>query len=56
MAIQLDLKEIEEGILNPLNEILMISYGTEIYRQILLSLERIVRDLEKRHSNSIFWQ
>ena len=56
MAIQLDLKEIEEGILAPLNEILQISYGTEVYRQILLSLEQIVRDLEKQHSKNVFWQ
>ncbi len=56
MAVQLDLKDVEEGILTPLNEILLICYGTEVYRQILLNLEQIIRDLEKRHAKKISWQ
>lgn len=56
MAINVKLKEIEEGILTPLTEILLMCYGTDMYRQILLSLERIIKDLEKRQAKEIFWQ
>ncbi len=56
MVLKLDLQEIEEGILTPLNEILLISYGTEIYRQILLNIEQIVKDLERQHEKKTSWQ
>lgn len=57
MVIRLDLKEIEKGILNPLNEILLLSYGTEIYHEILKNIERIVKEMEDQHSvTSKSWQ
>lgn len=56
MVIKLCLKEIEDGLLTPLNEILLLSYGTEIYQQILRNIEDIVKDLEKQHLNRTSWQ
>ncbi len=50
------IKDIEERILVPLNEILVLSYGTEVYRQILLNIERIIHDLERRRLLTKIWQ
>ncbi len=50
------IKDIEERILLPLNEILVLSYGTEVYRQILLNIERIIHDLERRRLLTKIWQ
>jgi len=53
---KLNLKDIKDSILNPLNEILLLSYGTEVYQQILLDIEKIVKDLEKQHLSNQLWQ
>jgi hypothetical protein len=55
-VVRLDIKDIQESILEPLNEILLLSYGTEVYRQILGDIEQIVKELEKQHQAKHFWQ
>ena len=54
--VKLSVKDIQDSILIPLNEVLLLSYGTEVYRQILLDIEKIVRDLEHQHVSNKLWQ
>ena len=54
--LKLDIKDIQDSILEPLNEILLLSYGTEIYRQILIDIEKIIKELEEQHHINKSWQ
>ncbi len=53
--LKLNIKDIQDSILVPLNEVLLLSYGTDVYRQILLDIEKIVRDLENQHVTAKLW-
>jgi hypothetical protein len=55
-VVKLDIKDIQEGILQPLNEILLLSYGTEVYRQILVDIQQIIKELERQHQANNLWQ
>ncbi len=52
----MDLRDIRESILQPLNEILLLSYGTDVYRQILVNIEHIINELEQQHKQNSQWQ
>ncbi len=54
--VRLNLQDIQESILEPLNEILLLSYGTEVYRQILVDIEQIIKELERQHQVNKLWQ
>ncbi len=54
--LRLDIKDIQDSILAPLNEILLLSYGTEVYRQILIDIEKIIKELESQHQVDNLWQ
>lgn len=54
--VRLDISEIQDNILEPLNEILLLSYGTEVYHQILLDIEKTIKELEKQHHVENLWQ
>ncbi len=52
----LDIKDIQDCIIEPLNEILLLAYGTEVYRQILVDIEKIIKELECQHQVDNLWQ
>ncbi len=56
MVSKANLREIEDKVLNPLNEILLLSYGTELYRLILHKIEKTVYHLEKQKLIYRRWQ
>jgi len=35
MLLKINIRDIEDSVLNPLNEILLLSYGTDVYKIIL---------------------
>ena len=51
-----NLNEFQNNILNSLNEILLLVYGTEAYHQILSAIKKAVKDTEHRHKTTKFWQ
>ncbi len=56
MMLKVNIKDIENRVLNPLNEILLLSYGTDVYKIILGRIEKTVLALEKQHTNYKRWQ
>ena len=56
MMLKVNIKDIENRVLNPLNEILLLSYGTDVYKVILGKIEKTVLALEKQHLNYKRWQ
>jgi len=56
MLLKVNIRDIEDSVLNPLNEILLLSYGTDMYRMILGRIEKIVTALEKQHLIYRRWQ
>ncbi len=56
MLVRINIRDIEDRVLNPLNEILLLSYGTDMYKQILGRIEKIVTTLESQHLIYKRWQ
>lgn len=56
MVLRIDIRDIEDKVLSPLNEILLLSYGTEMYKHILGRIEKIVTTLESQHLIYKRWQ
>ena len=56
MLLRINIRDIEDRVLNPLNEILLLSYGTDMYKQILGRIEKIVTTLESQHTIYKRWQ
>ena len=54
--LRVNIREIEDSVLNPLNEILLLSYGTDVYKTILDKIEKIVIALERQHLIYKRWQ
>ena len=48
--------ELQNNILNSLNEILLLVYGTDAYHEILSAIKKAVHDTEQRHKTTRFWQ
>jgi hypothetical protein len=48
MTVQIDKSQLEDMILNPLNSILLLSYGSEIYKKVEREIQRIVTVLEQK--------
>jgi len=40
---------LEDELINPLNNILMVSYGTDQFNDVTASVQRIVATLERHH-------
>ncbi len=49
MTVKVDISQLEDQVLNPLNGILMLSYGSDTYKEIEQEIRRIVAVLEKKH-------
>lgn len=49
MLAQINVARLEDEILNPLNDILMVAYGTSLYGTVEKEVRRIVCVLEKEH-------
>jgi uncharacterized radical SAM superfamily protein len=47
MSAQINVAQLEYKVLNPLNDILMPTYGTKLYRGMEKEVRRIVTVLEK---------
>lgn len=45
---EMDIKEIEDEVLKPLNDILLLSYGTEVYGQVLDKIKKTIYTLEQQ--------
>jgi len=56
MLLKVNIRDIEDSVLNPLNEILLLSYGTDVYKIILNKIEKIVTALERQHLIYKRWQ
>jgi hypothetical protein len=50
-----EFSQIEQELLLPLKEFLLIAYGTDTYRQVLKSLEQMIIELELQHKSYIRW-
>jgi hypothetical protein len=53
--VSFDMEQIEQDILCPLNEVLVVAYGTPEYRAILKALEQMVIGLEAQHKPFRRW-
>jgi hypothetical protein len=49
MLAKINIAQLEDELLNPLNDILMLTYGTRLYRTVEKEISRIVAALEKEH-------
>ncbi len=49
MTIKIDISKLEDRILNPLNNILLLSYGNNVYRDVEKQIRQVIRVLEKKH-------
>ena len=47
MWLRINIKQLEDKILNPLNDILIMAYGSEFYSPLEKEVRRIVNVLEK---------
>ena len=57
MTLKVNIEDIENRVLDPLNEILLLSYGTDVYKAILRKIEHDIRKIEKQHQkNDQYWQ
>lgn len=45
----IDISQIEDQLLNPLNSILMLCYGNKVYNEVEKEIWRIIEVLEKEH-------
>ena len=49
MTIKVNISHLEDRILNPLNSILLLSYGSDVYKDVVKEIRRVVAVLEKEH-------
>jgi hypothetical protein len=49
MTINIDISQLEDEILNSLNSIILVSYGSDIFKEVEKEVLRIVATLEKAH-------
>jgi hypothetical protein len=49
MTINIDISQLEDEILNSLNNIILVSYGSDVYKEVEKEVRRIVTVLEKKH-------
>ena len=47
MVIDIKVQDLEDEIINPLNNILLLSYGKDVFKEIEKEIKRIVEVLEK---------
>ncbi len=56
MMLELNVKDTQNNILDSLNEILLLTYGTKAYHQILSAIKEAVKDIEQKHTTVKYWQ
>jgi hypothetical protein len=49
VVINVKVQDLEDQLLNPLNSILLLVYGQEVYKQVEKEVRRVVGVLEKEH-------
>ncbi len=49
MTVQIDISNLEDKVLNSLNSILLITYGSGMYKDVEKEIRRVVATLEKAH-------
>jgi hypothetical protein len=49
MTVQVDISNLEDKVLNSLNSILLITYGSVVYKDVEKEIRRVVAILEKEH-------
>jgi len=49
MTVQIDISDLEDKVLNSLNSILLLSYGSLQYKDVEKEVRRVVAILEKEH-------
>jgi hypothetical protein len=49
MTIQVDISNLEDKVLNSLNSILLITYGSVLYKDVEKEIRRVVTILEEEH-------
>jgi hypothetical protein len=49
MTVQMDISNFEDKVLNSLNSILLITFGSDMYKDVEKEIQRIVTILEKKH-------
>ena len=52
MTIKVNISHLEDRILNPLNSILLLSYGSDVYKDVEKEIQRVVSVLEEEHLNT----
>lgn len=49
MTVQIDISDLEDKVLNSLNSILLLTYGSLHYKNVEKEVRRVVAALEKEH-------
>jgi hypothetical protein len=49
MTVQVDISNLEDKVLNSLNSILLITYGSVVYKDVEKEIRRVVSIMEKEH-------
>jgi hypothetical protein len=49
MTIQVDISNLEDEVLNSLNSILLITYGSDVYKDVEKEIRRVVATMENAH-------
>ena len=49
MVVRINISQLEDRILNPLNNILLLSYESNCYKDVEKEIQRVVSVLEKEH-------
>jgi hypothetical protein len=49
MTVQINIARLEDQVLNPLNDILMLCYGKDVYKDVEKEIRRVVVALEEEH-------
>ena len=49
MTVQIDISQLEDQVLNPLNNIMLLSYGNDVYKNVEAEVRRIIFVLEREH-------
>ena len=47
MSVKVNKSHLEDRIINPLNNILLLSYGSDIFKDVELEIQRVVTVLEQ---------
>ena len=54
--LELKVKDTQNNILDSLSEVLLLTYGTKAYHQVLSAIKKAIRNIEQQHKTAQYWQ